>query len=52
LLASSLAGDVAVVAALLQAGACPKTTLPDGRSALTLAKWKGHEAVVALLEKA
>ena len=49
---ASASGHVAAVAELLKAGASAKATLPDGRSALTLAKWKGHEAVVALLEKA
>jgi ankyrin repeat protein len=45
-------GRVAVVAELLKAGASTKAALPDGRSALTLAKWRGCKAVVALLEKA
>jgi ankyrin repeat protein len=49
---ASAFGHVAVVAELLKAGASTKATLPDGRRALTLAKSEGHEAVVALLEKA
>jgi ankyrin repeat protein len=49
---ASLNGHVAVVAELLKAGGSPKVTLPDGRNALALAKWRGRKAVVALLEKA
>jgi ankyrin repeat protein len=43
---------LAVVGELLKAGASARATLPDGRSALMLAKSNGHKAIVALLEKA
>jgi ankyrin repeat protein len=49
---ASLQGHVAIVADLLIAGASAETALPDGRSALTLAKSRGHGGVVTLLEKA
>jgi serine/threonine-protein phosphatase 6 regulatory ankyrin repeat subunit B len=52
LLRASQMGHVTVVAERLKAGVSPKATLPDGRSALTLAKSDGHKAIVALLEKA
>jgi ankyrin repeat protein len=45
-------GHVEVVAELLKAGALPKARLPDGRTALALARSNGHKAIVALLEKA
>jgi ankyrin repeat protein len=45
-------GHGAVVAELLKAGASAKATLPDGRTSLALAKSNGHNAIVALLEKA
>jgi ankyrin repeat protein len=44
-------GLVAVVAELLKAGAATKIALPDGRTALALARQNGHAAVIALLEK-
>jgi ankyrin repeat protein len=52
LMLASASGHVAAVAELLKLGASPRATLPNGRSALALAKSEGHEAVVALLEKA
>jgi ankyrin repeat protein len=52
LMGAALMGHTAVVATLLKAGASVKATLPEGWSALALAKSKGHGAVVALLEKA
>jgi ankyrin repeat protein len=43
---------VKVVTVLLKAGASTKAALPDGRTALSLAKSNGHMEIVALLEKA
>jgi ankyrin repeat protein len=45
-------GDRKVVLALLKAGASAKAALPDGSTALSLAKSIGHTEVVSLLEKA
>jgi ankyrin repeat protein len=45
-------GHVKVVTELLRAGACTKAALPDGRTALSIARSKGHMQIVALLEKA
>jgi ankyrin repeat protein len=44
-------GHVGVVAGLLTAGASPNAVLPDGRTAVALAKSKGHKAIVALPER-
>jgi ankyrin repeat protein len=41
-----------VVMALLEAGASAKAALPNGSTALSIAKSKGHREIVALLEKA
>jgi ankyrin repeat protein len=43
---------VAVVRELLKAGASTKAALPNGQTALSIAKSEGHTAIVALLEKA
>jgi ankyrin repeat protein len=51
-MAAAVEGHVAVVAELLKAGASTRAALPDGQTALMLAKSKGREAVVVLLEKA
>jgi ankyrin repeat protein len=45
-------GHVVVVRELLKAGASTRAVLPNGHTALSIAKWKGHTAIVALLEKA
>jgi ankyrin repeat protein len=37
--------------ALLKAGAAAKTALPNGSTALSIAKSKGHREIVALIEK-
>jgi ankyrin repeat protein len=44
-------GHLEVVAALLKTGASPKVALPGGKTALSIAKSKGHTAIVALLGK-
>jgi ankyrin repeat protein len=44
--------DMAVVTELLKAGASAKAALPDGQTALSIAKSRGHPKIVALLEKA
>jgi ankyrin repeat protein len=41
-----------VVTALLKAGASAKAALPNGNTALSIAKSKCHSEIVALLEKA
>jgi ankyrin repeat protein len=51
LIVASLTGQVAVVAELLYMGASAKVTLSAGRSALSLAKRKRLQAIVALLER-
>jgi hypothetical protein len=45
-------GDGKVVTALLKAGASAKAALPNGGTAFSLAKSKGHREIVAVLEKA
>jgi ankyrin repeat protein len=45
-------GDIKVFTALLKAGASAKDSLADGRTALSIAKSKGHARIAALLEKA
>jgi ankyrin repeat protein len=45
-------GRVGVVAELLKAGACKEAALPNGVTALSIARSRGHAAVVALLERA
>jgi ankyrin repeat protein len=40
-----------MVSTLLKAGASVKAALPDGRTALSLAKSRGQADIVALLEK-
>jgi ankyrin repeat protein len=49
---ASQSGHVKVVAALLDLGASVKSALPDGRTALSIAKANGHTKIVALLEQA
>jgi ankyrin repeat protein len=41
-----------VVSTLLKVGASAKAVLPSGETALSLAKSRGHAAIVAILEKA
>jgi ankyrin repeat protein len=43
---------MAVVTALLEAGASAKAVLPDGNTALSIAKSKGRTEIIRLLEKA
>jgi ankyrin repeat protein len=45
-------GKARVVSTLLKSGASAKAALPDGETALSLAKSRGHADIVALLEKA
>lgn len=45
-------GDVAAVKALLSDGASPNATWEDGTSALSVARSRGHNAVVNILEHA
>jgi len=52
LMKSAVGGHTERVSALLAAGANVDTRLPDGTTALSLAKKKRHSDVVALLEKA
>jgi ankyrin repeat protein len=44
-------GDARMVSTLLKAGASAKAALPSGETALSLAKSRGHAAIVALLQK-
>jgi ankyrin repeat protein len=45
-------GHVVVVTTLLEAGASAMAAMPDGRTALSFARSRGHTTIVALLEKA
>jgi ankyrin repeat protein len=52
LMVAACNGHVVVATALLQAGASTKAEMPDGMTALSVAKSRGHTDMVALLEKA
>jgi cytohesin len=51
LMAAARNGGRKVVMALLKARASAKAALPNGSTALSIAKSKGHTEVVSLLEK-
>jgi ankyrin repeat protein len=52
LMVAALTGNARVVSTLLKAGASARAVLRSGKTALSLAKSRGHADIVALLEKA
>ena len=52
LLLAAGSGDIGITRALLNSGADPKTICRSGRTALVLAKERGHTAIVELIKRA